>query len=77
MGALPYWPAQGGAAGGLNEGAYAGNGWKTLGPTGTTGRSPPIAGIQIDKDEPACAGSKHLHMFALSLVHERGELFKL
>ena len=27
--------------------------------------------------EPAFAGSKHLQMFALSLVHERGELFKL
>ena len=38
---------------------------------------PPIAGIQIDKDEPACAGSKYLQMFALSPVHERGELLKL
>ena len=29
------------------------------------------------KDEPACAGAEHLHMFALPLVHERGELFEL
>jgi hypothetical protein len=42
-----------------------------------TGGSRPIAAIQIDKNEPACAGSKYLQMFALSLVHERSELFKL
>jgi hypothetical protein len=41
------------------------------------GRFPPIAAIQIvgyRNNEPAYAGSKHLQMFALALVHERGEL---
>jgi len=38
---------------------------------------PPLQSFRKTKDEPACAGSKHLQMFALSLVHERGELFEL
>src|ERR1700722_7323252 len=38
---------------------------------------PPMQSFRKAKDEPAFAGSKHLQMFAFSLVHERNELFKL
>ena len=40
-------------------------------------RSPPLQSFRNTKDEPAFAGSKHLQMFALSLVHQCGELLKL
>src|ERR1700690_3845944 len=39
-----------------------------------------LGGVQMDAakgDEPACAGSEHLQVFPLSLVHQRGGLFKL
>ena len=38
---------------------------------------PPMQSFRKAKDEPAFAGSKHLQMFAFSLVHERSELFEL
>ena len=39
--------------------------------------SPLLQSFRNTKDEPAFAGSKHLQMFALTFVHERGELLKL
>ena len=32
---------------------------------------------RASRNEPACAGSKHLHIFALPLVHESRELLKV
>ena len=49
-------------------------GRRAFGSEHTNSSYPPIAAIQIDKDEPASAGSKYLQMFALSLVYEAGEL---
>ena len=40
-------------------------------------RNHSLGRLNMQRNEPACAGSKHLQVFALSLVHERGELFEL